>query len=52
MIAWQKNQAGLLVPAVYVKGKRVEPPAATCPPHIRAKLAALRAEFAQRAGIK
>jgi hypothetical protein len=50
MIAWRQTPGGVLIPTSW--GRPVQQPAAPCPDHIKAKLAALRAEFAQRAGRK
>lgn len=50
MIAWRMTPAGVMIPTTW--GRTVDKPAAPCPAHIREKLAALRAEFAQKAGRK
>ena len=50
MIAWRKTPGGVLIQTTW--GREPQKPAAPCPAHIREKLAALRAEFAKRAGRK
>lgn len=50
MIVWRQTPAGVMIQTTW--GRPVDKPAAPCPAHIREKLAALRAEFAKRAGRK
>lgn len=50
VIAWRMTPAGVMIPTTWAR--QVDKPAAPCPAHIREKLAALRAEFAKRAGRK
>lgn len=50
MIVWRQTPAGVMIPTTWAR--QAEKPAAPCPAQIREQLAALRAEFATKAGRK